>query len=109
MSEGLADRLARGDEAAFAELYDAHAGARYRYLLGRVRRADAAEDLLQAVFLRLVKYRSSLATVANLRAYLFSAARNELARDAARGRGPAREGGQAPARRDDPRSTGPRT
>ena len=92
MSRPLASRLAEGREEAFAELYDAHAEPLYRYLLARVRTAHAAEDLLQAVFLRLVKYRSALAGVTNLRAYLFSAARNELVRRAGKWREPREDG-----------------
>ena len=76
----LAARLARGDEAAFAELYDACADRLYRYLLCRVGSPEAAADVLQMTFLRVVKNRRRFRKVKNPVAYLFQIARNETAR-----------------------------
>jgi len=76
----LAARLAMGEELAFAELYDEYGGRLYGYLLDQTGRADAAEDLLQAVMLRVVRYRRKLKNVDNLRAWLFTLARNEVRR-----------------------------
>jgi RNA polymerase sigma-70 factor (ECF subfamily) len=76
----LAKRLARGEEAAFAELYDACADRMYRYLLLRVGSRETAGDLLQTAFLRAVKNRRRFGKVENPVAYLFQIARNEAAR-----------------------------
>ena len=76
----LATRLAEGDEAAFAELYDQCADRLYRYLAVRLGSRDAAADVLQDVFLRAVKSRRRFRTVENPVAYLFQIARNEAAR-----------------------------
>ncbi len=76
----LAARLAKGEEQAFAELYDEYGGRLYAYLLSRTRRADAAENLLQTVMLRVVRYRRKLRSIDNLRAWLFTLARNETRR-----------------------------
>lgn len=76
----LAARLARGDEAAFAELYDACADRLHRYLAARVGSRDAASDVLQATFLRAVKSRRRFRGVENPIAYVFQIARNEAAR-----------------------------
>jgi len=80
----LAARLARGDEAAFAELYDACADRLHRYLAARVGSRDTASDLLQSAFLRAVKSRRRFRSVENPIAYVFQIARNEAARSARR-------------------------
>jgi RNA polymerase sigma-70 factor (ECF subfamily) len=46
------DRARGGDRVAFAELYDAHCDAVYRYVLYRVREPSDAEDLTSEVFTR---------------------------------------------------------
>jgi RNA polymerase sigma-70 factor, ECF subfamily len=76
----LAARLARGDEAAFAELYDACADRLHRYLTARVGSRDAASDVLQIAFLRAVKSRRRFRGVENPVAYMFQIARNEASR-----------------------------
>ena len=76
----LAARLATGEAQAFAELYDRYGSRLYAYLLGRTGRVDQAEDLLQTVMLRVVRYRRKLRKVRNLRAWLFTLARNEALR-----------------------------
>jgi len=77
----LAARLARGEEAAFAKLYDACADRLYRYLLGRVGSPESAADVLQTAFLRAVKNRKKFRNVENPVAYLFQIARNEASRN----------------------------
>jgi RNA polymerase sigma-70 factor (ECF subfamily) len=76
----LADRLARGDEAAFAELYDACADRLHGFLAARLGSRDAASDVLQNAFLRAVKSRRRFRSVENPVAYLFQIARNEALR-----------------------------
>ena len=76
----LAVRLARGEEAAFTELYDASADRLHHYLTGRVGSRDAASDVLQTAFLRAVKSRRRFRGVENPIAYLFQIARNEAMR-----------------------------
>ncbi len=76
----LQARLARGEPAAFAELYDACAGRVEHYLLVRLGSRADADDALQETFLRLVRTRKKLAKVDNLEAYVITIARNEAAR-----------------------------
>ncbi len=83
----LAARLARGEEAAFAELYDAAADRLHHYLTARIGSRDAANDVLQTAFLRAVKSRRRFRDVENPVAYLFQIARNEAVRWAKRRRG----------------------
>jgi len=79
----LQARLARGDPAAFAELYDACADRVGHYLLVRLGSWADADDALQETFLRLARTREKLAKVDNLEAYVITIARNEAARLAA--------------------------
>lgn len=76
----LQARLARGDPAAFAELYDACADRVGHYLLVRLKSWADADDALQETFLRLARNRHKLGTVDNLEAYVITVARNEAAR-----------------------------
>jgi RNA polymerase sigma factor (sigma-70 family) len=73
-------RLAQGDVAAFAALYDAHADHLHHYLTVRLGSRTEADDALQDVFVRLVAARRRLRSLTNLKAYLFTMARNEANR-----------------------------
>src|SRR5207248_7747216 len=75
--ETLGQRLARGEPAAFTELYDACADRCHHYLAVLLGSHDAADEVLQETFLRLVRKRQSLAGVANLAGYVFMVARRE--------------------------------
>ena len=79
--EGLRQRLAKGEQSAFAELYDLFASRLYRYLTVRLSSADDAADALQEVFVRLARSRQQFATRdGNLAGYIFAMAHNEAAR-----------------------------
>jgi RNA polymerase sigma factor (sigma-70 family) len=92
----LAVRLAGGEDSAFAELYDACADRLHRYAWARLGSADAASDVVQAVFLRAVTSRRRFRGVENPVAYVFEIARNETMR-AGRRAGRRREVGLAAA------------
>jgi len=76
----LIQRAKKGDPAAFAEIYDRHQPAIYRYIFYRVGDAATAEDLTSEVFVRLVEridrftYRGR-----PLLAWLYTIARNLVA------------------------------
>jgi RNA polymerase sigma-70 factor, ECF subfamily len=80
----LGKRLAQGDHAAFAELYDACAGRIHHYLMVFLGSKEDAEDALQETFVRLAGNCKRLAKVENLTAYVFTVARNEALRLAGR-------------------------
>jgi RNA polymerase sigma-70 factor (ECF subfamily) len=84
--ENLSQRLAQGDPAAFAALYDACAHRVHHYLVVRLGSREDADDALQETFVRLTRNRKRLAGVENLAAYVFTVARNEAARLARRSR-----------------------
>ena len=79
----LQARLARGEPAAFAELYDGCADRVGHYLFVRLGSWADADDALQETFVRLARMREKLADVDNLEAYVITIARNEAARLAA--------------------------
>jgi RNA polymerase sigma-70 factor, ECF subfamily len=81
--ETLQARLARGEPAAFAELFDACADRVRHYLLVRLGDETDADDVLQETFLRIARTRERLSQVENLEAYVIAIARNEAARLAA--------------------------
>jgi RNA polymerase sigma-70 factor (ECF subfamily) len=72
--------LARGEQQAYAELYDACADRVHHYLVGRLGSRADADDVLQEAFVRLVRGRNKLHNVENAVAYVFTVARNEAAR-----------------------------
>ena len=80
----LGKRLAQGDRAAFAELYDACADRLLHYLMVFLGSKEDAEDALQETFVRLAGNCKRLAKVENLTAYTFTIARNEALRLAGR-------------------------
>ncbi len=49
----LLGELASGRREALGELYDKHAASLFRHALALTRRRDEAEDLVQAVFVKL--------------------------------------------------------
>lgn len=76
----LPKRLAQGDPAAFAELYDDIADRLHHYVVSRLGSPSDAADVLQEVFVRLVRDRRALGSVENLTAFAFVVARNEVNR-----------------------------
>ena len=81
---GLAERLAKGEESAFAEFYDACADRLFAFATARTGSPELAADVVQNAFLRLVKSRRRLRKVESPVAYVFQIAQNELARHATR-------------------------
>lgn len=76
----LGKRLARGEEVAFAELYDLCADRLHHYLVSQLGSRDDADEVLQETFLRLVRGREKLANVESIAGYAFMVARNEALR-----------------------------
>ena len=75
--ETLLKRAVRGDEQAFVELYHRHQGPLYRYALRMTGSPWAAEEVVQEVFLVLIRDpRKYQAERGELGAFLFGVARN---------------------------------
>lgn len=77
--EHLKKRIARGDTEAFVEIYDLLGDRLLKYLSARLNPTDA-QDVLQEVFTRMVRYHKRFAKSKNLTAYVFLTARNEANR-----------------------------
>ena len=68
--------LRNGEPAAFDQAYDRHRAGVYGYLLRLARRRDLAEDLFQETWLSLARSCRGLREDTDLRAWLFTVARN---------------------------------
>ena len=67
-----------GDAAAFAALYDRHERPVFRFLLRSLRNPAAAEDLLQEVWLSVVRHAANYEPRAKFTTWLYTIARNKL-------------------------------
>lgn len=72
----LVEAFKAGDAEALGLLMERHRAALYGYLLRLTSRPDAADDLFQEVFLKLVRNPASYNEREKFRAWLFTVARN---------------------------------
>ncbi len=77
-ASGAMDRYARGDAAAFAELYDLLAPRLSAFLLRRTRDSARAEDLLQQTFLQMHCARQHFTCGSDVVPWAFAIARRLL-------------------------------
>jgi RNA polymerase sigma-70 factor (ECF subfamily) len=71
--------LARNDRVAVGLIWDRYASDLLAFLAARLRSRDAAEDVLQTLFVTIVRKRQLVARARCLPAYLFRMARHEAA------------------------------
>ena len=74
--ENLMLRYQNGDAGAFDVLYQRHKGPLYRYLKRLLAPDNAAEEIYQDVWLRLIQARDRYQASASFRTYLFQIAHN---------------------------------
>jgi len=74
--EDLMQRYGRGDVRAFEILLERHRKPIFNFLLRSTRRPDTAEDLLQEVFLRVVRKAGTYRRQAKFTTWLYTIARN---------------------------------
>jgi len=72
----LVERLRAGDQGAFETIFRTHYANLAEYAKGLVRSRDAAEDVVQEVFVALWTQRERLTSPDNLLAYLYRSVRN---------------------------------
>jgi len=93
-----------GDAEALGPLMERHKAALYGYLLRLTGRQDAAEDIFQEVFLKLVRNPAAYGEREKFRAWLFTVARNaamdHFRREGARGEVPLEGDGERPGPAD---------
>lgn len=82
MAEGtdslLVEALRRGEPAAFDRAYGEHRARVYSFLARLAGRTDIAQDLFQETFLKLARSATALRPDTDLKAWLFTVARNEF-------------------------------
>ena len=76
MERPIVRALAEGDAAAFDAVFDEHRARIYAWLVRMTRDRAVAEELLQETFVRLARHAGRLRPDTNLRAWLFTVARN---------------------------------
>lgn len=76
MKKELLFRVSRGEPAAFTDLFKLYQSKVYTVALAVARSPDAAEELVQEVFLNIWVNREKLAGISNFEAYLFIITRN---------------------------------
>jgi RNA polymerase sigma-70 factor (ECF subfamily) len=74
--QGLLARAAAGDEGAFRTLFDSHHGALFRFAYRLTGSEDAAADITQDCFLRLIEQARFDHSRGGLRQYLYGTVRN---------------------------------
>lgn len=70
--------ISRGDENAYAELYDFFSKQTLDYIYSKVHDEAVSKDIMQDVFMSIWKNRKYLADITNFEAYLFSACRYRI-------------------------------
>lgn len=80
----LLNRLSKGDEGAFAAVYQEYGARLLRTATAILGRREDAEDTVQEVFMALVRSRRRLSEIDDLTAYLFTALRHAAGRYAGR-------------------------
>jgi len=76
----LVAALATGQPAAFAALYDRLGRSMLRVAAVMLRSATEAEDVVQDVFVEIVRHRDRISLVADLDAYVFAMLRHAVGR-----------------------------
>lgn len=69
-------RYKDGDVAAFETLYQRHRGPLYRFLLNQSQDTQAAEDIFQEVWSRIIRSRERYRPAAKFATYMYHIARN---------------------------------
>ena len=72
----LLRKVAAGDQLAFRELYHIYNKRLHYFALALVKTKEAAEEIVEDVFIRLWNQRQTITAINNLRIYLYTATKN---------------------------------
>ena len=72
----MLQEVARGDEKAFADLFNAYRDKLFSFVYDITGSETKAEDTVQEIFLRIWQQRSGLSAINNFNAYIFRMCRN---------------------------------
>ncbi|MEP7376785.1 MAG: RNA polymerase sigma-70 factor [Chitinophagaceae bacterium] len=70
--------MASGDEAAFTQIFYHYTQRMYAYILTKTKSEDAAEEIVQEVFMKLWAKKETLAHVENHESYIFRMVANKI-------------------------------
>ena len=71
-------KVKEGDFDRMSLLYERHHEALYGYLFHMTRQKESSEDILQNIFLRMLKYRNGFAGSGEFKTWMYHIARNVL-------------------------------
>jgi RNA polymerase sigma-70 factor (ECF subfamily) len=77
-SEALMLDYAKGNAAAFSQLYALHKGPLFRFILRQGMQNGQADEVFQEIWLKVIKARESYQSSARFQTWLYSIARNHL-------------------------------
>lgn len=75
-SAKLMHQIAAGHEQSFKALYDCYYKKLYHFAFAMVKTREAAEEIIEDVFIKIWNIRHSLADVHNIKVYLYTATKN---------------------------------
>jgi len=75
-SNELLDKIAAGDEPAFRQVYVNFYKRLFQFAQAIVKTREAAEEIVEDVFVRIWQQKTTIATIHNLRVYLYTATKN---------------------------------
>ena len=75
-SQSLMQKVAEGDQLAFRELYHLYHKRLHYFAFALVKTKEAAEEIVEDVFIRLWNQQSSILQINNLKIYLYTATKN---------------------------------
>lgn len=70
--------LRKGDHAAFEKIFERYSKQLYQFSLSYLKSEEAAEDIVQEVFIKIWKNRGELKTDTSFQSYLFTIALNSV-------------------------------
>lgn len=76
ISEPLLQKVSKGSESAFRELFHQYADHLHTYIWQLTKSKELAEEVVQDIFLQIWMTRETLSNIRNFRTYLFVIARN---------------------------------
>lgn len=78
ITQELLSRLKKGDHAAFEEIFERYSKPLFQFSLSYLKSKEAAEDIVQEVFIKIWKNRREIKTDTSFQSYLFTIALNSV-------------------------------
>lgn len=78
IESGLLKELKKGDHAAFEEIFERYGKSLFQFSLSYLKSREAAEDIVQEVFVKIWTNRKEIKTDTSFQSYLFTIALNSI-------------------------------